>query len=220
MRHGEVDNPAGVLYGRMPGYHLSALGRQMAQRVAHVLADGGHNVVFVGASPLERAQESAAPTAMAYGLSIHTLSGLIEAGNEFEGLDVNASRAQLAHPKYWWRYRNPLQPSWGESYRDQVTRMVAVIREVLHGPARGGEALLVSHQLPIWVTRLFLERRNLAHDPRNRQCALASLTSLTFDESRLVGLAYWEPAGDLLAGAADMVPGTSAASLATPGEDK
>ncbi|MDO5726798.1 MAG: histidine phosphatase family protein [Bowdeniella nasicola] len=217
MRHGEVDNPEGILYGRMPGFHLSELGVTMATRVAKVLADGGHDVVFVGASPLERAQESAAPSARAYGLPVHTFSGLIEADNDFAGLDVNSSRALLAHPKYWWRYRNPLRPSWGESYRDQVTRMVGVIREVLHTHARGGEALLVSHQLPIWVTRLFLERRNLAHDPRNRQCALASLTTLTFDDARLVGLAYWEPAGDLLTAAADMVPGTSAAQLNTTG---
>ena len=81
--------------------------------------------------------------------------------------------------------------------------------------AEGHEALLVSHQLPVWSLRLFLEGRPLAHDPRRRQCALASLTSLTFEGRTLVGLAYWEPAGDLLRQARDMVPGTSAARAAT-----
>ena len=83
------------------------------------------------------------------------------------------------------------------------------------GIAEGHEALLVSHQLPVWSLRLFLEGRSLAHDPRRRQCALASLTSLTFEDHTLVGLAYWEPAGDLLRQARDMVPGTSAARAAT-----
>lgn len=214
MRHGEVFNPEGILYGRLPGYRLSELGEAMAGRVADVLADGGHDIAHVGASPLQRAQESATPTAKRFGLSLMTHDGLIEAGNEFEGFDVNRNRAMLAHPKFWWRYRNPLRPSWGEPYVEQVDRMSGVIRNVLHSEARGHEALLVSHQLPIWVTRLFLERRPLAHDPRSRQCSLASLTSLTFDDDRLVGLAYWEPAGDLLLAASDMVPGTSSADLA------
>ncbi|MDO5701323.1 MAG: histidine phosphatase family protein [Bowdeniella nasicola] len=218
MRHGEVHNPEGILYGRLPGYHLSDLGHKMAERVGTVLSDGDHDIALVGASPLERAQESAAPTARHFSLPVQTFPGLIEAGNEFEGANVNENRTMLAHPRFWWRYRNPFSPSWGESYREQVARMTGVVRSVLHSQARGHEALLVSHQLPIWVTRLFLERRPLAHDPRLRQCALASLTSLTFDEDRLVGLAYWEPAGDLLMDAADMVPGTSGAKVAGTGK--
>ncbi len=34
LRHGEVFNPDGILYGRIPGYHLSELGVKMAERVA------------------------------------------------------------------------------------------------------------------------------------------------------------------------------------------
>ena len=43
MRHGEVHNPEGVLYGRLPDYHLSDLGRKMAERVADHLTG---NLVF------------------------------------------------------------------------------------------------------------------------------------------------------------------------------
>ncbi|MPV90448.1 histidine phosphatase family protein [Georgenia ruanii] len=211
MRHGEVHNPDGILYGRAPGYRLSDRGQQMVTRVAEVLHAGGHDLRAVVASPLQRAQESALPAARAYGLDVRSDERLIEAANLFEGVAVNKNRAILAHPRYWHAYVNPLRPSWGEPYRDQVARMRAAISDALTGAA-GGEALLVSHQLPIWVTRLFLERRPLAHDPRRRQCALASLTSLTFEGRRLVGLSYWEPAGELLDGASDMVPGTSAAA--------
>ena len=213
MRHGEVHNPEGLLYGRLPGYHLSTLGHQMAQQVADVLSASGHDITQVITSPLERARETGAPTAAAFGLAPTTDPRLIEAGNSFEGVAVNRNRWILAHPTYWSSYVNPLRPSWGEPYREIVERMRGAVVSALD-LAEGHEALLVSHQLPVWSLRLFLEGRPLAHDPRRRQCALASLTSLTFEDRTLVGLAYWEPAGDLLRQARDMVPGTSSAQTA------
>lgn len=215
LRHGEVHNPGGVLYGRLEGFRLSERGRLMAERVAEVLHGNGHDIRHVVASPLQRAQETALPTAQAFGLELGTDERLVEAANDFEGTTVGSQRAALAHPRYWRRYLNPLRPSWGEPYRDQVARMSAAVGDARRRLADdgGGEALLVSHQLPIWVTRLFLERRPLWHDPRKRQCSLASLTSLTFAGTRLVGLSYWEPAADLVAGALDLLPGSSGAAI-------
>jgi broad specificity phosphatase PhoE len=211
MRHGEVHNPHGILYGRQPGYRLSDRGQEMVRRVADVLREGGSDVRAVVASPLQRAQESARPTAEAYGLDLGTDDRLIEAGNHFEGLAVNRNRAMLAHPRHWRYYVNPMRPSWGEPYTEIITRMSAAVSAALT-TAAGAEAVLVSHQLPIWTMRRFVERLPLVHDPRRRQCALASLTSLDFDGRRLVGVRYSEPAGELLVGATDMVPGTSAAA--------
>ena len=197
MRHGEVHNPGGILYGRLPGYHLSTLGHQMAQQVADVLSASGHDITQVITSPLERARESGAPTAAAFGLAPTTEARLIEAGSSLEGIAVNRNRWILAHPSHWSSYVNPLRPSWGEPYREIVERMRGAVVSALD-VAEGHEALLVSHQLPIWSLRLFLEGRPLA-----------------FEDRTLVGLAYWEPAGDLLRQARDMVPGTSAARAAT-----
>ncbi|UNX54440.1 histidine phosphatase family protein [Georgenia sp. TF02-10] len=211
MRHGEVHNPEGVLYGRMSGFRLSDRGQQMVARVAQVLRDGGHDVAAVTASPLQRAQESARPAAQAFGVELGTDERLIEAGNYFEGMAVNRHRSVLAHPRYWVRYRNPARPSWGEPYTEIATRMRAAVAAALTRAA-GREALLVSHQLPIWTLRRLLEGRPFMHDPRRRECSLASLTTLTFDGRRLVGLRYWEPAAGLLPGASDMVPGTSVAA--------
>lgn len=211
MRHGEVDNPEGILYGRIPGFHLTPLGHDMAAQVADVLSASGHDIAAVITSPLERARETGAPTAAAFGLTASTDVRLIEADNHFEGEAVNRSRWLLAHPEHWPYYINPLRPSWGEPYRELVTRMRGAVLDAL-GQVEGREALLVSHQLPVWTIRLWLEGRPLAHDPRRRQCSLASLTSLTFDGRTLVGLSYWEPAGDLLRRAEDMVPGTSSAA--------
>ena len=121
MRHGEVYNPEGILYGRRPGYHLSALGAAMAQRVAHVLSATGHDVVAVITSPLERARESGAPTAEAFGLTPTTDVRLTEAGNHFEGVPVNRDRRVLTHPQHWRYYVNPLRPSWGGSSLSTMT---------------------------------------------------------------------------------------------------
>lgn len=212
VRHGEVDNPTGVLYGRRPGFHLTELGLAMGEEVGKAFSEG-HDVRYVAASPLERAQETATPTARVAGVDTVIDDRLIEAGNKFEGVAVNKNRFVLAHPRYYSWYANPFEPSWGEPYTNVVRRMSGAIGKALT-EARGGEAVLFSHQLPIWTMRRFVERKWLAHDPRKRQCALASVTSLTFADSQLLALDYWEPAADLVAIAADMVPGTSAAAEA------
>ncbi|MGB7982919.1 MAG: histidine phosphatase family protein [Candidatus Nanopelagicales bacterium] len=199
LRHGEVHNPEGLLYGRLPDYHLSDLGRQMADRAAEVLA--GRDIAVVTASPLERAQETAQPTAAAFDLSIGTDPDLIEAGNIFEGTRVGVGDGILKQPASWRHLWNPMRPSWGEPYAEIAARMRRAIRRA-RDEARGQEALLVSHQLPIWVTRLDAEDRNFAHDPRKRQCNLASLTSFTFDGDRFIAVSYTEPAADLAAKAA------------------
>ncbi|WP_166845466.1 histidine phosphatase family protein [Isoptericola sp. BMS4] len=200
VRHGEVHNPDGVLYGRIPGYRLSDRGRAMADRVAEHLVGTGRDVVAVVASPMQRAQETAAPTATGFGVELSTDERLIEAGNHFEGTTIGSRPGQLAHPRHWRYLWNPFRPSWGESYADQVVRMRAAVDDARRAWA-GHEVVLVSHQLPVWVTRRSFEGRSLAHDPRRRECALASLTSLRFDGDRFAGLHYSEPAGALLGGA-------------------
>jgi broad specificity phosphatase PhoE len=204
MRHGEVHNPEGVLYGRLPGFRLSERGLAMAHLVAEHLAgeSGGarRDVVAVIASPLQRAQETARPIAEAFGLEIGTDERIIEAGNHFEGKTFGVGDGSLRHPEHWPYLRNPFRPSWGEPYQEQVERMLAAV-STARDLARGHEAVLVSHQLPVWVTRLALENRHLWHDPRKRQCSVASLTSLRFDGDTLVGIGYTEPAAALLPGA-------------------
>ncbi len=194
LRHGEVHNPTGVLYGRLPDFHLSELGRQMAQRAADALAQA--DVAIVTASPLERAQETAAPIAEVHGLSIGTDADLIEADNIFEGQRVSPERL-ATNPRAWLRLTNPFKPSWGEPYVDLAGRMRSAVARARE-QAVGREAVLVSHQLPIWIARLDVEGRRFVHDPRRRQCSLASLTSLHFQDEALAAVVYTEPSADLL----------------------
>jgi broad specificity phosphatase PhoE len=201
LRHGEVFNPEKILYGRLPGYRLSEAGEAMAVTAAKWFT--GHDVTHLIASPLERAQQTAAPIAEALSLPIETDDRLIEAGNAFQGLRVGVGDGALRAPRHWWKLRNPFRPSWGEPYVEIAARMLAAV-EAARDAARGHEAVLVSHQLPIWTVRLHMEGRRYVHDPRRRQCALASVTSLTYDGDRFAGLSYAEPAG---ATDPDAVPG-------------
>ena len=195
LRHGEVYNPEGLLYGQMGGYHLSELGQQMAQRVADAIGD--RDITHVVSSPLERARETLAPLAKARGLEVEVDRRVIESGNVFQGERFADGPGVLWNPRSWWHLRNPWRPSWGEPYKQIVARMMAAVHDA-RDAARGHEAVIVSHQLPIWTTRLHVEGRSFLHDPRRRQCTLCSLTSLTFEDDRLTTLRYSEPAADLI----------------------
>jgi broad specificity phosphatase PhoE len=195
LRHGEVYNPEGVLYGRRDGYHLSDLGVRMAERVADVI--GERDIVHVRSSPLERAQETARPLASARGLEITTDERVIESTNVFEGERFGVGDGALRKPSAWRHLWNPWKPSWGEPYKEIVARMMSAVHDA-RVEATGHEAVVVSHQLPIWTTRLAAEKRSFVHDPRKRQCTLCSLTSFHFVGDQLTQVSYSEPAGDLI----------------------
>jgi broad specificity phosphatase PhoE len=196
LRHGEVYNPDKILYGRLPGFRLSELGVQMAKAVAEVLA--GRDVTHVVASPLERAQQTASPIADQLGLPIAVDDRLIESANFFEGKRVGVGDGALRDPRNWWVLRDPVTPSWGEAYTAIAGRMFAGLLAAREA-AEGHEAVCVSHQLPIWTLRRHVERKRLWHDPRRRECGLASLTSFHFEGVKVVGIAYSEPAAHLIA---------------------
>ena len=196
VRHGEVENPEKILYGRQPGWRLSERGRDMAQ----VLGEWSKSVDLgaLHVSPLQRAQETAAPIAAAHDIDITTDERLIEASNIFEGKPFGIGDGALLHPSAWLHLWNPWRPSWGEPYIEQITRMMAAIFSA-HEAAEGKDAICVSHQLPIWIVRSAIEGRHLIHDPRKRQCTLASVTTVHFDEDNMIsGVSYSEPARHLL----------------------
>ena len=196
VRHGEVHNPESILYGRQPGWRLSERGQAMAKAVADWSKELSLGAIH--ASPLERAQQTASPIAATHNLEITTDDRLIEAANIFEGKPFGVGDGVLRQPSAWRHLWNPWRPSWGEPYKEQIARMQAAI-EHARLSAGGKDALVVSHQLPIWILRSSVEGRPMLHDPRKRQCSLASVTSLHFDASgKVVGLTYSEPAKHLL----------------------
>ena len=191
LRHGEVENPKGVIYGRIPGFGLSEDGRMMAKAAADYLAE--RDVVAIFTSPLERAKETAEPLAERFSLEPVVDERLIEPWNHFEGLVFGVGDGSLKRLEHWWYLRNPFTPSWGERYRLVAQRMLAAMADA-RDAARGHEVVCVSHQLPIWVTRRSVEGKRLWHHPSNRECALASVTSFTFTGGTITNVSYAEPA--------------------------
>lgn len=197
VRHGKVQNPDGILYGRLPGFGLNELGRAMAERLGEHFADVP--LTHLRCSPLQRAQETMAPIARNHpDLPIVTDERVLEAANYFEGRNFGRFNQFLLLPQNLWQLRNPLQPSWGEPYTSIVARVRLALTEAAQAAGDGGQALIVMHELPIWISRLAAEGRSLVHDPRRRECALGSVTSFTLIEDRIVAVDYAEPAADLV----------------------
>ena len=196
LRHGEVHNPDKVLYGRLDGFHLSERGRAMAQVVADHLH--GRDITHLVSSPLIRAQETMAPLAERLGLPVTLDERVLEATNRFEGQQV--SLANLLRPKNLAKMHNITKPSWGEPYVEIVERMSAAV-DAARVAGTGHEAVIVSHQLPIWMMRSAAEGRRLWHDPRSRECSLASVTTIAFDGREIASVSYAEPARHLISDA-------------------
>ncbi|TVS26713.1 histidine phosphatase family protein [Corynebacterium sanguinis] len=192
VRHGEVYNPMKLLYGRMPGFHLSARGRSMAAVTAQFFAD--RDVTYLASSPLQRAQETAAPIAEVTGCEVDTLDDVIESLNTFEGLRTKGWRSQLWYPPRWRHMVNPLEPSWGEPYEEILERMLRGV-EHARAEAEGHEAVVVSHQLPIVTVQRHVQGKRLPH--LSRECDLASVTSLVFEGADVVDWSYNRPAKDI-----------------------
>ena len=198
VRHGEVHNPGRVLYGRLPHFRLSDDGRDMARAAAHYVQSLDRPVAALYASPLQRTRESAEPFTTAFGLDPMIDERIIEPTNVFEGQRMTRA---LRNPVNWFHLRNPDLPSWGEPYRAVVARMDAAMRDAWNAAA-SGDVVLVSHQLPIWITHLAVEGERLRHDPRRRRCALSSVTSFELSGDRWREVSYVEPAST--AGAVDV----------------
>lgn len=197
VRHGEVHNPHGVLYERLPGFRLSENGTAMAGLLARHFADVPLDHLRV--SPLLRARQTMQPIASSHsGLEVEVDDRLIEAGSKFAGQEFGPHHRALLMPRNWPLLRNPFKPSWGEPYVHVATRMLAALGAAARAAGPGGQALVVSHQSPIWILRLAVEGRRVAHLPFSRRCSLASVTTFHFLAGHCVQISYTEPAAALL----------------------
>lgn len=203
VRHGEVFNPQGVLYGRLPGYGLSDLGRRMAQAAADDFVARERPVRTLVSSPLQRTQQSAEPIAAAFELELQLDERVIEPENRFEGLKMHGRESALRDVRNWTFLVDPWEPSWGEPFRSISRRMLHAMHDAWDATA-SGDVVIVSHQLPIWMVHRRVAGKSLAHDPRRRRCALSSITSFELQGRRFVEIGYRDPAAGLGAQATDV----------------
>jgi probable phosphomutase (TIGR03848 family) len=152
VRHGATPTTGTVMPGRAPGLHLSEAGQAQAAAVAERLATLKLDAIYT--SPLERARETAAPTAAATGLTPIEEPGLLEADvGEWTGKTL----ASLARLKEWRGVHG--SPSTfrfpgGESLAEVQARVVAVLDRV-HAAHPGGTVACFSHADPIRLGLVF-----------------------------------------------------------------
>ena len=202
VRHGEVHNPQGVLYGRLPNFGLSDLGQEMAAKAAQELQNMNRTVSALYSSPLQRTRESAKPISQAFGLTAIIDERLIEPYNIFEGKVISGGKI-LLKPHLWFHLRNPSKPTWGEPYHQIAGRMREAIIDAANSVA-GGDVVVVSHQLPIWMVHSLAAGSKLPHNPTQRRCALSSITSFELQGDRLVEVDYRDPSAELRKQAKDV----------------
>ncbi|MCD2498803.1 MULTISPECIES: histidine phosphatase family protein [Microbacterium] len=190
VRHGEVFNPERVLYGRLPGYRLSQAGRAMAGQAADYVAGLDRPVGALVCSPLQRTKESAQPFTARFGLAPVVDDRVIEPTNAFEGKRM---RLAVLNPLNWRYLMRPSVPSWGEPFASIAARMRAAMDD-LWDETDDADAVIVSHQAPIWITHLSVAGEKLAHNPSTRRCALSSVTSFERRDGVWTEVGYAEPA--------------------------
>jgi broad specificity phosphatase PhoE len=183
LRHGLVYNPKKIIYGRLPGYHLAKIGFQMAENIANLSAKKNndlHNVTKIYSSPLLRAIQTATPISKQLNIRIYKDNRLTESDSYFAGKKVTFHTLSQAAVKNY--LKDPALPSWGEPHRWVQNRIVDIVNETVKKRA-GKSTLLVSHQLPIWLGRLYYEHRKVGFfNSTIRQCTVGSLTSLYFND--------------------------------------
>lgn len=195
VRHGKVENPKGVIYGRLPGYHLSELGKQQARAASDHLNDAPIGTIW--SSPMERARETADIINEPHRLEIVPDERLTESHNSFEGVRRTWHGILLGNPLKWWHLRNPMRPSWGETFAQVKDRMLEAIWEAADVSDRG-DVVIVSHQTPVLVARLALSKRRVPPWLAFTPCHTGSVTTLEMDEDRkLVRAHYFRPPDEL-----------------------
>jgi broad specificity phosphatase PhoE len=163
VRHADVENPHRVLYGHLPGFELSALGRTQAAALGERLsAEDVKRIVY---SPLTRAVETAT-------IINHTLPQPVPMEGEPELREAEFSRYLQGVP-YWqvpirrplWivhKARRGIVPG-DESVEDLGGRVLKIVKRVAREHP-GETSVVVSHADPIQAAWVLLEGR--AHNER------------------------------------------------------
>lgn len=129
VRHGLTPTTGQVLPGRAPGLHLSESGQRQARQIAERLTDLPVRAVY--ASPLERTQETAAPTAEHFGLEVEVHDGLLECEfGEWTGEKI-AELAKLPEWRTVQKTPSEFRFPGGESFAEMQERIVDALQGIV-----------------------------------------------------------------------------------------
>jgi broad specificity phosphatase PhoE len=192
VRHGQVDNPHKIVYGRQRGWRLSERGRQEAEAVARHL--GARPVARVYTSPLERAVQTATVIAAASGSEVEPREDLSESllCAPWEGRSWRDVRTR--HARDWARYLfRPLDVcDVPEDLRALAERIGGALRSIAAAHP-GQQVVVVSHGDPLKAGILALTGGDLRELHRH-SIPTGGLVSLEYDGREPAGiLERWVP---------------------------
>lgn len=149
VRHGDVHNPDGIIYGRLPNFNLSEKGRKQIEQTANFFKDKKIDEIY--SSPLARAKESAVIIQKALALkSIHISDLLLEVrtgyqGEKFATLDNLQSEV----------YSKPLEPT-DETIEQLAKRMLAFVNQIVQD-YEGKHIIALSHGDAIMALKTIIQ---------------------------------------------------------------
>ncbi|HZB97032.1 MAG TPA: histidine phosphatase family protein [Candidatus Sulfotelmatobacter sp.] len=187
VRHCDVHNPRGVLYGHLPGFPLSKKGVRQAQALGEFFE--GKPIRKIYTSPLERAVETAQIIASHIGdVPIVTTSELIEAhfGQYLQG--IKPAHILWRKPMWWVHMAFPGLPPDDERVDAMAERVRGpLVRLLDEFPGESG--ICVSHGDPIqafWVAADGRPSRAL----HRLQCAKGGVLELDYADHTLINISY------------------------------
>jgi broad specificity phosphatase PhoE len=193
MRHADVENPNKVLYGHLPGFHLSALGRAQAAAVGQSLRETGIRRILH--SPLDRARETAeiVKAQLPSPVPLIPEPELTEAliGRYLQG--VPYWQIPLRRPK-WVVHKIRRGALDGD---ESIAQLGGRVRDVALRVARehpGEVSLCVSHADPLqaaWI--LFEGRPQTEREMYRKSVQRAGILELEVNDEHLTSLRYIAP---------------------------
>lgn len=161
VRHGEVENPDHVVYGRLPGFGLSDRGEAQARDAGRYVASSP--VVAVWSSPLQRAIETAEHIAHRHQLPIRIDEGLTEWRLSDVWSGAPWDTLPTSHPGQLERYlETPWDLPFSPESLEEAADRVAGVAQAAHETHREGDVVIVSHQDPVQAALLLLTGGTLA----------------------------------------------------------
>jgi len=188
VRHCEVENPDGILYGFLPNFGLSARGKLQAQALGRYFSDKPVAQLYV--SPLQRAQETAAAIVADHpGLQAETTSELVESRFSHYLQGVRPRNVPLQRPGWFVHKLLPGRLRVDEGVYAMAARVRAPVMRILRDhPGAGG--ICVTHGDPIqsfWNVAVgkyrFFELK----------CKKGGVLVLKYQDTRLRDISYLSP---------------------------
>ena len=189
VRHGEVENPERIAYGRMPGFHLSNNGKKKAKKVGEFFSSKKIPIIYT--SPLERTFQTA-------NITSDSFSSPPKVVHKYELIEFDAKKWQslpldeLYQNKYFESFSNDVDSKIVPENLNALARRMENFTLDICAKHKGEEVICVSHEYPIIVLKLKLEKKPLT-DSKNLLISTGSINSLIFDDNcDLVETSYTE----------------------------